>query len=188
MVLILDGLPTMVRAVYLQTDNKADLSPLLGLSGLRKTTKVGNISTVPRQPFSLNLSRCLLRKPTSAIGNECCLVVDHEDWAAILEPALCQDPAVVECLARLLFTIKKAIDNEPDGVEQASRALLAGIEVAYLYTDVHKAALKQYLLSLTGELKPQDEPLQLINEAIKRGAIKSVIKKKRRASNRNALH
>ncbi|HVG34916.1 MAG TPA: hypothetical protein VM911_17735 [Pyrinomonadaceae bacterium] len=129
-----------------------------------------------------------MRKPTSAIGNECCLVIDHEDWAAILEPALCQDSAAVECLARLLFTIKKVIDNEPDGLEQASRALLAGIEVAYLYTDVHKAALKLYLLSLTGELKPQDEPLQLINEAIKSGAIKSEIKKKRRASNRNTLH
>jgi hypothetical protein len=188
MVLILDGLPTMVRAVYLRVDNKADLSHLLELSGLRKTTKVGNILTVPHQPFSVNISRCPLRKPTSAIGNECYLVVDHEDWTAIFEPALCQDSAAVECLARVLFTIKKVIDNEPDGVEQASRALLAGIEVAYLYTDMHKAALKLYLLSLTGELKPQDEPLQLINEAIKRGAIESEIKKKRRASNRNTLH
>lgn len=129
-----------------------------------------------------------MREPTSAIGNEWHLVADHEDWAAILEPALCQDSATVECLTRLLFAIKKAIDNGPDGVEHASRALLAGIEAAYLYTDAHRAALKLYLLSLTGQLKPQDEPLQLINEAIKRGTIEVEFKKKRRPSNRNATH
>jgi hypothetical protein len=129
-----------------------------------------------------------LREPTSAIGNECHLVADHEDWAAVLEPALCQDSAAVECLARLLFTIKKAIDNGPDGAERAGRALLAGIEAAYLYTDVHRAALKLYVLSLTGHLKPHDEPPQLINGAIKRAAIegelrgkKSTSKKKRRS-------
>jgi len=123
-----------------------------------------------------------LKEPTGEIGNECHLVTDHEDWAAILEPALCQDSAAVECLARLLFTIKDAIDNEPDGLEQASRALLAGIESAYLYTDTHRAALKLYLMSLTGYLKPQDEPLQLINGAIKRGTTECELRKKKSAS------
>jgi hypothetical protein len=129
-----------------------------------------------------------LREPTSAIGNETHLVADHEDWAAVLAPALCQDSASVERLARLLFTIKNAIDSGPDGIEQANRALLAGIEAAYLYTDAHRAALKLYLLSLTGRLKPQDEPLQLINGAIKRDIIecelrreKSTLKNKRRS-------
>jgi hypothetical protein len=123
-----------------------------------------------------------LKTPTSAIAGEYDLVVDHEDWTAILEPALCQDSAAVECLARLLFTIKEAIESGPDGVEQASRALLVGIESAYLYTDAHRAARKLYLLSLTGELKPQDEPLQLINEAIKRSMIEGELRKKKRRS------
>ncbi len=122
-----------------------------------------------------------MKAPTSAIGNEHDLVVGHEDWAAILERALCQDSAAVEYLARLLFTIKKAIDNGPDGVEQASKALLAGIESAYLYTDAHRAAQKLYILSLTGQLKPQDEPLQLINEAIKRSMIEGERRKEKRA-------
>jgi hypothetical protein len=112
-----------------------------------------------------------LKTPTSAIVSEYDLVVDHEDWTAIFEPALCQDSAAVECLARLLFTIKKAIETGPNGVAQASRALLVGIESAYLYTDAHKAAQKLYLLSLTGQVKPQDEPLQVINAAIKRSTI-----------------
>lgn len=52
---------------------------------------------------------------------------------------------------------------------QASRALLDSIELLYLYTNVHEAAVKLYVLSLEGTLKPQDEPLNLINAALERG-------------------
>lgn len=97
------------------------------------------------------------------------LLADGEDWAAILAPVLCQDAAAVECLARLLFTIKKAIDSGPEGAIQASRMLLEGIELIYLHTNAHKAAVKLYVLSLEGNLKPQDEPLNLINAALERG-------------------
>ncbi|MGA9997836.1 MAG: hypothetical protein WBP93_20640 [Pyrinomonadaceae bacterium] len=110
-----------------------------------------------------------MKASIGTIGNEYGLIVDHENWIAILEPILCKDAAAVECLARLLFTIKKAIDNGPDGIEQAGKILLAGIESAYLYTDAHKAALNLYVLSLEGTLKPQDEPLNLINAALERG-------------------
>jgi hypothetical protein len=99
---------------------------------------------------------------------ERCLA-EKEDWAAVLEPALCQDTAAVECLARLLFRIKKAIDSGPEGASQASGALLDSIEILYLYTSAHKAAVKLYVLSLEGNLKPQDEPLNLINAALERG-------------------
>lgn len=127
-----------------------------------------------------------MKATVRAIDNEYDLAVGHEDWTAILERALCQDSAAIECLARLLFTIKKAIDDGPDGVEQASKALLAGIESAYLYTDAHSAALKLYLLSLTGQLNPQDEPLQLINEAIKRSTIEGERRKKKRVSKKKS--
>ena len=96
-------------------------------------------------------------------------LADGEDWAAILEPALCQDAAAVEGLARLLFRIKRAIDSGPEGATQASRVLLDGIELLYLYTDTHEAAVNLYMLSLEGNLKPQDEPLNLINAALERG-------------------
>jgi hypothetical protein len=52
---------------------------------------------------------------------------------------------------------------------QASQTLLHGIEEMYLHSRVHQAALQLYLLSLEGNLKPQDEPLNLINAAIERG-------------------
>ena len=96
-------------------------------------------------------------------------LADEEDWGAILEPALCQDAAAIECLARLLFRIKRAIDSGPEGAMKASRALLDSIELLYLHTNAHKAAAKLYMLSLEGNLKPQDEPLNLINAALERG-------------------
>jgi hypothetical protein len=96
------------------------------------------------------------------------LLADEEDWIAILKPALCQDPAAVECLAHLVFTIKRAIDSGPEGAIQASKTLLKGIELIYLHTNAHKAAVKLYVLSLEGNLKPPDEPLNLINAAIER--------------------
>jgi hypothetical protein len=95
---------------------------------------------------------------------------------------LCKDSAAVECLARLLFTIKKAIDDGPDGARRASSTLSAGIELIYRYTDAHKAARNLYLLSLTGQLKPQNEPLRLVNEAIEREAIENELRKKGSAS------
>jgi hypothetical protein len=97
------------------------------------------------------------------------LLADDKTWTAILEPALCQDTAGVEALALLLFTLKRAIDSGPEGARRASQTLLHGIELIYLHTDAHKAALKLYVLSLEGTLKPQDEPLQLVNAAIERG-------------------
>ena len=48
--------------------------------------------------------------------------------------------------------------------------LLTAIELAYLYTDAHAAALRLYRLSLAGHLKVKDEPVRLINAAIKRSA------------------
>ncbi|HMF56336.1 MAG TPA: hypothetical protein VK619_08325 [Pyrinomonadaceae bacterium] len=97
------------------------------------------------------------------------LLADDETRAAILEPALCQDTTAVECLAHLLFTIKRAIDSGAEGAAQASKTLLKGIELIYLHTSTHKSAVKLYVLSLEGKLKPQDEPLNLVNAAIERG-------------------
>jgi len=97
------------------------------------------------------------------------LLADDTTWSAILEPALCQDAAAIECLAHLLLTIKKAIDSGAEGVIQASQTLSHGIELIYSYTAAHKAALELYVLSLEGDLDPGDEPLNLINAAIERG-------------------
>ena len=101
------------------------------------------------------------------------ILADEQTWLNVLEPELCKDAAAVECLARLLFLVKKEINKGPEGVIRATEILSKGIKVTYLYTDAHKAAFGLYELSLEGELKPQDEPLRLINAAIERGRSKT---------------
>jgi hypothetical protein len=114
----------------------------------------------------------LLRKSSGTSNDEVERLADDETWINILEPELCKDSAAVESLARLLFLIKKEINSGDEGVRRASQILSSGIELIYLYTKAHKAALELYLPSLNGHLKPCDEPLQVINGAIKRGQLK----------------
>ncbi|HJR06898.1 MAG TPA: hypothetical protein VJ842_06560 [Pyrinomonadaceae bacterium] len=109
-----------------------------------------------------------MKKSTETISSKDDLLAD-ETWLAILEPELCKDFAAVECLARLLFIIKKEINSGSAGVRRASKILSNGIEVMYLYTNAHKAAIELYVLFLEGDLPAQDEPLNLINAAIERG-------------------
>lgn len=122
------------------------------------------------QNYQLNkVELQFLKKSTETIRDSADLLADDETWINILEPELAKDLTAVESLARLLFMIKKEINNGPEGVITASKILSNGINILYLYTSAHKAALELYLLSLDGELKPQDEPLNLINAAIERG-------------------
>ena len=99
------------------------------------------------------------------------LLADDKDWLTFLDPTLCKTVAA-ESLTHLLFRIKQAVESGPDGAQQASAALLVGIRSLYLHTAAHEAAVELYLLSLTGDLAPQDEPLQLLNTAIERGKAK----------------
>jgi hypothetical protein len=99
------------------------------------------------------------------------LLADRETWLMLLETAFRKNSVGSDTLARLLFTLKDAIENGPDDSESAINTLLDGVRLAYLYTDEHKLALKLYMLYLTGHLKPQDEPLTLLSGAIERGMI-----------------
>ena len=91
------------------------------------------------------------------------LLIDEDTWQAI------NDPDTADFIARRLYILKEAIDGGSEGARKASEAVLANIEAAYLHTDAHGAALKLYLLYLTGQLKPEDEPVRLIGGAIERG-------------------
>ena len=97
------------------------------------------------------------------------MLTDGETWLAFLEIAFRKDPSSADTLAHLLFVIKEAIESGPDGIKRAVNTLSYGLRMVYLYTDEHKLALKLYLLYLTGHLRPQDEPLTLLESAIERG-------------------
>lgn len=91
------------------------------------------------------------------------LLIDERTWRVI------DDPKTAEYFARVLFVIKDAIESGPEGTREASEVILANIEAAYLQTEAHRAALGLYMLSLTGRLRPEDEPVRLISGAIERG-------------------
>lgn len=61
------------------------------------------------------------------------LLADDETWKIILESNLCKDSAAIEILARLLFTIGRAIESGPEGAIQASNTLRNGIELIPSY-------------------------------------------------------
>lgn len=86
-----------------------------------------------------------MKKSTVKTREKAELIADHQTWLNILEPELCKDPAAVECLARLLFSIKKEINDGNEGVRRASKIVSKGIEVIYLYPNSHKAAFELYL-------------------------------------------
>jgi len=126
------------------------------------------ISESKASPFSVRLADMTLKKSTVKPREKAELLADHQTWLNILEPELCKDAAAVECLARLLFLIRKEVNSGKEGVKRASEILSNGITIIYLYTNAHKVAFELYALSLTGELKPEDEPLNLISAAIER--------------------
>ena len=103
------------------------------------------------------------------------LLIGEEAWEAI------GNPNVVDYIAHRLFVLKETIDGTPGGAQAAREIIQASIEAAYLHTAAHKSALRLYLLSLTGRLKPQDEPVRLIRGAIERGAAQDETLEKGRA-------
>jgi hypothetical protein len=139
----------------------------------RQDSKIGAPSP-SRRTVRAEVSRRVPRE-VSQLEDRQDLLIDEQTWRAI------GDPAVVDSIARRLFVLKEAIGGKPGGAKEATAIIQANIEAAYLHTEAHKAALRLYLLSLTGRLKPQDEPLQLINGAIERGAAQSGPARKRRA-------
>ncbi|MBV9209621.1 MAG: hypothetical protein JOZ52_03275 [Acidobacteria bacterium] len=107
------------------------------------------------------------------------LLMDEEEWLAFLEEAFRNNSGGANTLALLLFTLKNSIETAHD-LGQAINTLLDGIRLTYLYTEEHKLALKLYMLHLTGHLKPQDEPFNLLNDAIERGVAEIERSRKKR--------
>src|SRR5439155_26071012 len=71
-------------------------------------------------------------------------------------------------LGQLFVTFRQAIDSGLHGINQTRQALADSIELIYPHSPAHQAALNLYRLSLEGQLKVEDEPLELINAAIQR--------------------
>lgn len=90
-------------------------------------------------------------------------------WEIILDPAFCNESGAADCLGHLLFILKKAIASGPEGSMRVINTLEDGIRMVWPYTEEHKLARELYEIYLSGDLKPWDEPRQLL-EARLRGS------------------
>jgi hypothetical protein len=94
---------------------------------------------------------------------------ERAELAADIESILSGDPDAADVLARLFDSLRQAIDSGLSGINQTREVLVSAVELAYLHSGAHAAAVRLYRLSLAGHLKVKDEPVRLINAAIGRG-------------------
>ena len=111
------------------------------------------------------------------------LLTDQETWEIILDPTFCNDPGAADCLARLLFILKKAIASGPEGSMRVINTLQDGIRMVWPYTEEHKLARELYEIYLSGDLKPLDEPRQLLEGALERFKTKGRVKRPKATEN-----
>ncbi len=105
------------------------------------------------------------------------LLADQETWEIILDPAFCNYPGAADCLAHLLFLLKKAIASGPEGSMRVINTLQDGIRMVWRYTEEHKLAQELYEIYLSGDLKPWDEPRQVLEGALERFKAKGKAKR-----------
>jgi hypothetical protein len=112
------------------------------------------------------------------------LLLDHETWPAYFEEVFEHSSEAARCMTRVLFYIWEAVQSGPEDVAKAINTLKDGIEYAFRYTEDYRRALQLYLLEMEGNLKPMDEPRQLLTHAVERGilATKQIEKKERAKS------
>jgi hypothetical protein len=120
-----------------------------------------------------------MSEPTDSHCNCRELLADHETWEVILDPAFCNDPGAADALAHLLFILKKAIASGPEGSMRVINTLQNGIRMVWPYTEAHKVAWELYEIYLSGDLKPWDEPRQLLEGALERFKAKAKSKARR---------
>lgn len=112
------------------------------------------------------------------------LIVDQEWLARAVESILKGDADAPETLAQVFISFRDAIRSGLRGMNELDEALLATIEVIYLQSRAHVAALKLYVLAQEGHLRVEDEPLNVLGAAIARsrkGAEQERVKARGRA-------
>ncbi len=104
----------------------------------------------------------------TATSDEGRILFEREDLALTIDLILAGDKDAPLLLGQLFVRFRQAIDSGLYGINQTRQALANSIELIYLHSPVHQAALNLYRLSIEGQLNVQDEPLEVINAAIQR--------------------
>lgn len=109
---------------------------------------------------------------------------DREGLELTIDLVLNADEHAPHFLGQLFTSFRQAIDSGLQGINETRNALVEAIDLIYLHSPEHAAAINLYRLHLEGELKPDDEPLDLIDAAIKR----TTARLRRGKSSRRANH
>lgn len=114
------------------------------------------------------------------------LLLDRETLASKIETILGGEPCAPDALASLFVELRQAVESGLTGINRTRETLALGVELAYLHTLAHAAAVRLYHLSQEGQLTVQDEPLTLLTAAIERTAARSAADSRAAKSRRRA--
>jgi len=93
--------------------------------------------------------------------NEGRILFDREDLALTIDLILEGDEDAPLLLGQLFVSFRQAIESGLHGINQTRQALADSIELIYPHSPAHQAAPNLYRLSLEGQLKVEDEPLEI---------------------------
>ncbi|MGH9760425.1 MAG: hypothetical protein ACREAC_06235, partial [Blastocatellia bacterium] len=93
---------------------------------------------------------------------------DEDEWLDFFREHLCGHPELAEQVARIWYTLLKHLGEGPEGVRNARLILKQALRLTYPFTSSYRLAYKHFRLSLSGGVKPADEPKVLLGESINR--------------------
>lgn len=105
-------------------------------------------------------------------ANKATAYFDREGLKLTIDLVLNADKHAPHFLGQLFTSFRQAIDSGLHGINETRRALAEAIDLIYMHSPEHAAAINLYRLHLQGELKPADEPLDMINAAIDRTTVR----------------
>jgi hypothetical protein len=125
------------------------------------------------RPSTIHESRATVEEAQDREEN---LLIDREILESFIERILNCDPDTPDLLAHLFVKFQRAIEDQQQPTNRITNTLKVAIELIYIRTDAHAAALKLYLLYQQGHLLVKDYPLDLINAAIERSSAGDKVK------------
>jgi hypothetical protein len=105
---------------------------------------------------------------------------DEDEWLDTFREYLCGHPELAKQVARIWFALIEHLGQGPEGVRDARFILNQALRLTYPFTRSYRLAYRHYLLSLTGYVKPADEPEHLLKASINRARASIAESRKRR--------
>ena len=93
---------------------------------------------------------------------------DEDEWLDFFREHLCGHPELAEQVARIWYALLTHLGEGPEGVRDARLILKQALRLTYPFTSSYRLAYKHFKLSLSGRVKPADEPDELLRASIRR--------------------